>query len=169
MIFFNNNEELLVSFKIAYLTSTDKIIYQDENIYNAERTFFANLDSKLNEMSVMKILDEPISDDIKQLGQLMFKNALGQFSSSGKYMNLESIEKSSLSVRDYVNHLSEVIVYLNLDSVSDSIFGKRIKKEYYKEAPCGCCARNSGRLLVLDRMAGVNDAGCRGRDGRGIL
>jgi len=133
LIFFNNNEELLVSFKIAYLTSTDKIIYQDENIYNAERTFFANLDSKLNEMSVMKILDEPISDDIKQLGQLMFKNALGQFSSSGKYMNLESIEKSSLSVRDYVNHLSEVIVYLNLDSVSDSIFGKRIKKEYYKE------------------------------------
>ena len=133
LFFFNNGEELLIGLKIAYLTSTDKILYQDESIYNAERTFFANLDSKLNEMSVMKILDEPISDDVKQLGQLMFKNALGQFSSSGKYMNLESIEKSSLSVRDYVSHLSEVIVYLNLDNVSDSIFGKRIKKEYYKD------------------------------------
>ena len=131
--FFNSNSDLVVALKIGFSNANDDFIVQNEDIYNAERSFFANLNKTLNEVTVNNILDSPLTEDIFNIGRELFMNAISRVSSSSKYnSDINSfIQSDSTNVREFARSIGEIIIYLDIDNISDSIFKKRIQKEYY--------------------------------------
>ena len=133
LYFFDVNDELLIAFKIGFSNSNDDFIIQNESIYNSERSFFANLNTSLNDITVNQILDGVLTEEIFNIGKQLFLNAISKITSSSKYnSDVTSLFNSgSYSVREFAKSLGEVIIYFDLDDISDSIFKKRIQKEYY--------------------------------------
>ena len=132
LYFVDVDKKLLLALKIAFLNSDNEFIIQDEGVFNSEKTFFANIDEKLNDYTVNKILDDQLSDEIVDIGKTIFRNALGRISTSSKYDNdVRMIIEQSKTIRDFAINLGNVLVYFDLDNFGDSIFKKRIQKEYY--------------------------------------
>ena len=133
LYFFDANGELLIAFKIGFSNTNNDFIVQDEYIYNSERSFFANLNTSLNDITVNQILDGVLTEEIFNIGKQLFFNAISKITSSSKYnSDVTSLFNSgSYSVREFAKSLGEVVIYFDLDDISDSIFKKRIQNEYY--------------------------------------
>ena len=129
----NVDGSFLISLQIAFMISNNDFIEQNDVIFNSEKTFFSNLDTKLNDVTVNRILDNFLTDDIFNIGKNLFENALSKISLTSKYYSDVNIFKgnNSITIRQFANSLAEVIVYFDLEDIGDSIYKKRIQKEYY--------------------------------------
>jgi len=131
LYFFDSNGELLIALKIGFGNSNNDFIIQNEDIYNSERSFFANLNNNLNEITVNQILDGFLDKEIFNIGKQFFFSAISTISSSSKYNGDFDALSNCSSVREFAKYLGEVVIYFDLDDICDSIFKKRIQKEYY--------------------------------------
>jgi len=132
LIISGGNGQLVIIFRIGFTTIKNEFIIQNESIFRNERTFFANSNQNLNEITVEKILQESLSDESIDIGKTIYRNALGRISKSTKYYgDLRLIINESRTIGEFAVKLGNLIVYFDLDGFGDSIFRKRIQKEYY--------------------------------------
>lgn len=130
-VFKDKNDSELITVSIAYKNADNEIFVQDDIIFSHEKTFFANINKELNDYSVQQILDSSLTPEIISFGKTFFRNALQKISDTTKYDDISYILNDLYTVREFATTLGNVIVYLDIDNISDSSFKKRIQKEYF--------------------------------------
>jgi len=134
----------VLKFKVGYLVG-NKLLIQNEKIFSDEMTFF-NDGLETQYSRIMKIRDEPISEDIKRLGVNVLSKALHEVApnvlSYGIYDRIvkrdtsyilkvidELLSKSS-TVEDFFEHLGNIVIFITPINFSN-VFRERLKEEYY--------------------------------------
>ena len=125
----------LLKVKLGFKTNKDFII-QDVNIYNEEENFLKNLTFEVNSVTVNEILDEILTEDVKNIGYTLLRNAFDKIQLNIDIQQIilifSNINLEKLTNREFAIYLSNIICYLDIDNISESIFIKRLHKNYYK-------------------------------------
>lgn len=134
----------VLKFKVGYLIG-NKLLIQNEKMFSEEMNFFNDgLDSQYSR--IMKIRDEPISEDIKRLGVIVLSKALHDVAPNvltyGIYdrivkrdtsYNLKVIDMlltKSLTVNEFFEYLGNIVIFITTINFSN-VFRERLKEEYY--------------------------------------
>jgi len=121
-----------LGFKIIAKEEDDFII-QDENIFRNEQDYFENINTKLNETSVNKILDEPLKPDsyATKLGKSYISKVFDIIGTDYTYEDIfENINFENMTIRKYATYIFSICSYLDSE-LFDNIFRKRLVKKYY--------------------------------------
>ena len=121
-----------LGFKIVAKNEDDFII-QDENIFRNEQDYFENINTKLNETSVNKILDEPLKPDsyATKLGKSYISKVFDIIGTDYTYEDIfENIDIENMTIRKYATYIFSICSYLDSE-LFDNIFRKRLMKRYY--------------------------------------
>jgi hypothetical protein len=105
----------------------NNFIIQDENIYNSEMSYIETINGELNEHSVRKMLELPLSDNIKKVGHVLLSRAFSRRNikySATEILNY--IDDINISTEKYAQKIGEIIVYIDINNVCDNIFEKRL-------------------------------------------
>jgi hypothetical protein len=131
-IFKDSEGKMLITLRILFCDKYNEYFIQDDIVFANEKTFFANLNIDLNDFSVQNILNEKISSETLNFGKTFYKNALEKISDTKKYNDINYILNDDvITNRDLAIILGNVIVFLDIDTLCDSIFKKRVQKEFY--------------------------------------
>lgn len=140
--FYDDNKKVQFSFHILYkllskdLTFTYRLL--NEQIYNLERKFFVlDYNECFNEYCVNIFLD-----DVKMFSQSNIELLFEFFNKSMKNIHSQYKINSTIlkypcmkhvrTLRDLATMIANITVFLYLDSISESIFKKRVIRNYYK-------------------------------------
>ena len=141
--FLNEKSNVSFSFHILYkLFKNDfdfSLVLFDESIFVAEKKFLlVDYDMHFDEYHVNMFLD-----DIKMFTQLNIEILLEFFNKA--MLNIQSCYKVNMSVlqlsafkgirtlRELARKIAEITIFLHLDSISKSIFKKRLVRNYYHQ------------------------------------
>ena len=140
--FMDEKSKVTFSFHILYKLFTNNFNFSyvifDESIYNMEKKFLAvDYDTVCDEYHINMFLD-----DIRMFSQAnidllleffnkSMSNVQSQYKVNASILKLPSM-RSVRTLRELARKVSEITVFLHLDSISESIFKKRIIRNYYQ-------------------------------------
>lgn len=130
--FYDKGNTCILEINIGFLMENNNFIKQDENIYNSEISYIETINGELNEHSVKKMLERPLSDSIKKVGNVLLSRAFSR--RNIKYSAteiLQYIDNINLTTEKYAQKIGEIIVFIDINNVCDNIFEKRLLKKYY--------------------------------------
>jgi hypothetical protein len=111
----------------------------DETIFNLERKFLTmDYDEICDDYHVNIFLDDPKMFEKSKYDLLLdvFNKAMSNLQSQYKVKNISVLKlpimKEGLTLRHVARKIAEVTVFLHLDLMSQSIFKKRVIRNYYK-------------------------------------
>lgn len=140
-------ENIKLKFEVLFITSNQKAIIQDEEIMNAQKSYFKQL-RLTREDKINKLRLRPINEEVKEIGMKYLSEKLHQIApgvldygiykiDSVKYDTdfikqiILKITKSCHNIECFFSGIADIVVYLNLESIGQGIYRKRIKQEYY--------------------------------------
>jgi hypothetical protein len=141
--FMDDKSKVTFSFHILYKMFKNDFNFSyvllDETLYNLEKKFFAvDYDAVCDDYHVNMFLDDPkmfIQSNIDLLLEFFNKamsNIQSQYKITPSVLKLPSM-KGVRTLRHLARKISEVTVFLHLDSLSQSIFKKRVIRNYYNQ------------------------------------
>jgi len=132
LFFYDKDNTCILQIYLGFLMEDNNFIQQDENIYNSEMSYIETINGELNEFSVKKMLERPLTDSIKKVGHVLLSRAFSR--RNIKYSAteiLQYIDNINLTTEKYAQKIGEIIVYIDINNICDNIFEKRLLKKYY--------------------------------------
>lgn len=142
--FTDDKGKVIYSFHILYKVLKNdfrfSFVVLDDSVFALEKKFLAvDYDTCCDEFNVNMFLDDDrmYSQSNIELVLEFFNKAMANIQSSYKIgysiLKLASL-KNIRTLRELAKKVAEITVYLHLDSISNSIFKKRVIRNYYKES-----------------------------------
>ena len=122
-----------VMFKINDKTNFNFII-QNQDIFEKEQVYLRTLNKSLSVESVQALLSQPITNIEKEYMYNFLYRVFKDLNSNTIYGNViipSHIMQEIKTVKDMAIKIANIIIFLDIDNISTSIFKKRIIKNYY--------------------------------------
>lgn len=141
--FMDEKSKVSFSFHIMYKLFTNDFNFSylifNESVYNLEKKFLAvDYDSVCNDYTINLFLDDAKMftqtniDSMLEFFNKAMSNVQSRYKMNGSILRGIPCMKSIRTLRELARKISEITIFLHLDSVSESIFKKQIIRNYYK-------------------------------------
>ena len=141
--FVDEKSKVTFSFHIMYKLFKNDFNFSylifNESVYNLEKKFLAvDYDSACNDYNINLFLDDVKMftqtniDSMLEFFNKAMSNVQSQYKMNGSIMRGIQSMKSIRTLRELARKISEITIFLHLDSISESIFKKQIIRNYYK-------------------------------------